>query len=262
MNNGHIILSHLGLLKVSGSDAARLLQGQVTCQVEAVSPEHAHFAALCNPQGKVISFFRLFFFQNAYYLQMSREMVAITKRALEKYAVFYKVILEDASDAFFQYGLYTSETALEKPNQQLTEDNYILLREWGEPARWILISQSKEIASEKNLNAWRCTDIANHIPTIYPDTSEKFFSHELNLTALDAISFKKGCYTGQEIIARMYYKGKPKTYLTHITLEKNSSLKRGQDFTDNLNHTATLVDYNETQKNQCAALVIMPLRNP
>ena len=161
-----------GLLKVAGPDAKKLLQGQLTCNLDDVSSTNSTLGAHCNPQGRVISLFRLFMHQNAYYLYMPKSLVATALAALKKYAVFYKVELTDASEE-----IKTLQTRLEP-----------------------------------------YADIAKGIPAIYPATSGKFLPHDLNLPNLHAVSFDKGCYTGQEIIARMHYRGTPKNHLYYAEI--------------------------------------------
>lgn len=214
-----ISLSHLGLLKVSGTGALALLQGQVTCDVKEISPTHSSLGALCNPQGRIISLFRLFIFEDAYYLQMLREMVPITFNILKKYAVFFKVELMDASDMLLQWGW------IGKNNHNYSKDTVVIpISE----SRYAVIGK-QQFTPNTTLQTWFQLDMEEHLPTIYPDTSEKFLPHELNLPQLNAISFTKGCYTGQEIIARMQYRGKLKKQLTKIRLHMNTEPKRGEE---------------------------------
>lgn len=251
-----ISLNHLGLLEIAGLDAVKLLQGQLTCQINDFTETRSGLGAHCNPQGKIISFFRLVYFQNAYYLQMPREMIPIEKKALEKYSVFYKVKLTDVSDHFFQYGYFEAVSGEwpEEPNQQLSYPDHLIIREQGLPARWIMITKNK-MSSDQNINAWRQCDITNHQPLIYPETSEQFFTHDLELTTLNAINFDKGCYTGQEIIARMHYRGKPKTRLYQAMLSSSISIKRGQELIDT-QHRAIIADFYQDNNNQYQVLIV------
>lgn len=247
-------LTHLGLLKISGPDAAKFLQGQLTCQVNDITESCSTLGAHCNPQGKVISLFRIFFYQNSYFLQLPREMVDVAKQALAKYAVFFKVLLTDVSDQFFQYGLIS--------DKQMTESDQIMIQENGSPSRWIMMSQTESFFQfEKiSLEQWRAIDLNNKQPNIYPETSEKFFTHELELTRLNAINFNKGCYTGQEIIARMHYRGKIKTQLISAKIQAvNISLQRGQDLINDHQEYATLVDFCMLDKNEYQLLIIVPI---
>src|SRR5580700_4254691 len=91
-------LTNFGLLKITGSDAAKFLQGQLTCDLEKITPGQFSLAAHCNPKGRVITLFYLCNYLANYYLFMQRNMVSVSMNALKKYAVFFKVTLADASD--------------------------------------------------------------------------------------------------------------------------------------------------------------------
>lgn len=173
------ILSEHGLLKISGIDKLKLLQGQLTCNVESVTTQHCQLTAHCNPQGRIIFLSHLFLHENSFYMLMPRDMVTIAQGALKKYALFYKVVLADASD------------------------------EWGSTA----------LTTPANL---KLHAIHEGIPAIYPSTSGRFLPHEINLHKLNAISFDKGCYTGQEIIARMHYRGKLKKQMYLASIIQNN----------------------------------------
>jgi folate-binding protein YgfZ len=214
-------LSSYGLLQVSGADSQKLLQGQLTCDVSRISDTHSSMGAHCNAQGRIISLFYLFQFQGSYYLLLPRSMLDIALAALKKYAVFYKVTLVNASDNLIIIG---------HSGKDFSPDHYataaiihtgggrrVIVAEPGViKSVWDTLAQNATVAS---LHAWKHLNISDSIPTVYPETSEKFLPHELNLDKLNAISFDKGCYTGQEIIARMHYRGKLKNhmYLTKIT---------------------------------------------
>jgi folate-binding Fe-S cluster repair protein YgfZ len=87
-----------GTLKISGPDAKTLLQGQLTYDVEKITPTHSSLSAFCNPQGRVISLFTLSIIENDYYLTMPADLIPITINKLQKYAIFYKVTLTDITD--------------------------------------------------------------------------------------------------------------------------------------------------------------------
>jgi folate-binding protein YgfZ len=152
---------------------------------------------------------------------MPRSMIDIALAALKKYAVFYKVNAVNASDSLIIIGhsgkdfltdLYTTAAII-----NVVGGRRIIAAEPGViKSVWDTLAQNSKVAS---LHAWKHLNISDSIPTVYPETSEKFLPHELNLDKLNAISFDKGCYTGQEIIARMHYRGKLKNhmYLTKIT---------------------------------------------
>jgi len=187
----------VGLLKVSGNDAKKLLQGQLTCDVNDILPSQSRLGAHCNPQGRIISLFYLFNYQDDYYLQMPREMIAIALKALKKYAIFFKVELTDASDELSIIGSSCSHLP---------------------------------------------TFLENGVAMIYPETSGVFLPHEINLPQLNGVSFNKGCYTGQEIIARMHYRGKLKNQL-HVARCDEGIFIRGNDIYNEKRVAGKIVDY-------------------
>lgn len=200
-----------GVLKISGFDAKKLLQGQVTRDVEKIMASPNAMTALCNPQGRIISLFYLAQLNDSYYLIMPRTMVAITHAALKKFAVFYKVELVDSSSEWsvlgYQGEVHAIPTLLKI---RLPDSRYLVA---SEPS---LLAEIKQPAFETlSLQTWQLVNIQHKIPAIYSATSGKILPHEINLPNLNAIDFDKGCYTGQEIIARMHYKGKLKNHM-HI----------------------------------------------
>ncbi len=124
-----MLLSKLGLVKASGPQAKALLQGQLTCNLDDITPTQSRLAAHCNPQGRIISFFRLFIFNSDYYLQMPIELVPIAMQALQKYAPFYKVQLQHITN-LAQYS--ANHLALKSlpavVNQQLTSENFLIIK--------------------------------------------------------------------------------------------------------------------------------------
>jgi folate-binding protein YgfZ len=236
--------SSLGLLGVRGMRAKELLQGQLTCHMDEVSPNHSSLAAHCNPKGRVISLFRIFLYHDIYYLLMPIEMIPIAKDALQKYAVFFKVEL--FHELTLPKIIYCTD-ALAFANapqaiDEACENNGTLIIKLSPENTYLLlgdISLTKNIPVQK---IYPSLDIKAEIPNIYPETTEKFLPHELNLPNLNAVSFNKGCYTGQEIIARMQYRGKIKTKLyrgttTHLP-QKGADIYDAQG-----NATGMIVDF-------------------
>ncbi len=220
--------SDYGLIQVSGAGAKKLLQGQLTCDMEKISTNHPSLAAHCHPQGRVISLFYVFSHADYYLLLLPNKMIDITINALKKYAPFYKVDITDASDALMCMG-YEGDRPLHDMQDYavitLPSSSRIICvgrRELIEP----LLKNASSLLSDE---AWKLRDITEGIPSIYPETSGVFLPHDLNLHQLQAIDFEKGCYTGQEIIARMHYKGKLKNHLYLANIITSSPPLPGQD---------------------------------
>lgn len=220
----NIDANRFGLLKICGPDGFKLLQGQLTCDVKQAVATQCLLAAHCNAKGRVLWLGYLFHYQDAYYIHLPQNMVALAIAALKKYALFYKVKLEDVTASYICVG---SKEALKiLPHFFKTPDG-----------RYLYICNANEtlqVSSQPMIN-WHTSNIERGIPTIYPQTSEKYLPHELNLHQIQAISFDKGCYTGQEIIARMHYRGKMKKQLFQATLVCDSEPLPGDDILKMLN---------------------------
>lgn len=214
-------LSNLGLIKIQGNDVKKFLQGQLTCDVEAITTENSSMGAHCNPQGRIISLFYLFLFDENYYLLMQSSMIPVAMSALKKYAVFFKVELSDASHEFMILGCHDINPLSTQHVARIpvASDSSRFMLAGTAAAMKMIKEQITEPSHLASPDAWTCLDIHDGIPAIYPETSAKFLPHELNLDKLNAISFDKGCYTGQEIIARMHYRGKLKNrmYITDVS---------------------------------------------
>lgn len=255
-------LSHVGLLSIQGPAAAQFLQGQLTCNIDNITENSTRLAAHCNPQGRMISLFRIFKYLDQYFLQMPREMVPIALAALKKYAVFFKVELTDATDTLKQIGYAGSNlssfftTLPKKIDEAITESDILIIKIPGLMPRYEIIGpQTKLLPNE---SSWKTLDIEANLPAIYPETSQLFLPHDINLHQLNGISFNKGCYTGQEIIARMHYRGKLKKELIQIHLTSEKEPVRGGDLYHGEKASAHIVDYCRTGYNTYELLVIAP----
>jgi folate-binding protein YgfZ len=260
-----------GFLKITGNDAKTLLQGQFTCDLEKITPTMSTLSAFCNPQGRIISLFRLFMIGSDYYLQMPNDILGITLTKLKKYAVFYKVTLTNVSDDLQTLGLTGNITATANhwPSVQhevITEEDVTIIKLSDQPTRYELIGSPAKIATlRKKLTAiatpspekhWKQININAGLPAIYAQTSEKFLPHDLQLNKLNAISFEKGCYTGQEIIARMQYLGKLKNQLFQAKATSKITPELGAPlYTESETH-GYIVDYQSTDED-CFDLLII-----
>ncbi len=233
----------LGLLRVSGMQAKNFLQGQLTCDVNAITENAPTLGAHCNPQGRIISLFYLFYWQSAYYLLMPRELITIAESALKKYALFFKVELSDVSQQFHLYGC--TDTWDERSK------NEVLLTLPVSSSRCIIMTDAMTETHAKQVDlesaaAWKYLDFCQRLPSLYPNTSQQFLPHELHLDKLNAIAFNKGCYTGQEIIARMHYRGKLKNHLYLANIASATAPQPGQTIyalhADEINASGTVVD--------------------
>jgi tRNA-modifying protein YgfZ len=230
-------LPHLGVLRFSGPDAISFLQGQLSNDTMRLTQGAAVFAAYSSPQGRVLSLIYLLPHSSGVAAIVPRELLAPTLERLRKFVVRAKVKIEDAGDSLAIWGYHGSE-ALRSAGLPLptapagyVENNGIGVARVGHDTErfWVIGAADDLARGDKSTTGgdsieariehdWRLADIRAGLPQIYAATSEAFVAQMLNLDLLDGISFTKGCYTGQEIIARTQHLGRIKRRLFRIQL--------------------------------------------
>lgn len=227
-------LSHEGVLAVRGPDASKFLQGQLTCNLNYLSDSQSSLGARCNQKGRMQSSFRILLEGDGCLLAMARELIEPQLADLKKYAVFSKAKLADESASWARFGLADAQVALSGLGLELPEedgsvaraDGLIALRVSSQRAElWMpaerVASLRQQLAAqlpEGELNQWLLGQVRAGLGQVMPETRELFIPQMLNLQAVGGVSFKKGCYTGQEIVARMQYLGKLKRRLYRLAL--------------------------------------------
>lgn len=243
MQNFLVDLNHLDLLAVKGPDSARFLQGQLTCDVNQASAGHSVYGAVCNNKGRMLSSFRLVNAGEDYYLEMQPGLLEANKANLDKYIVFFKAETEDARAIFDRLGVAgaEAETLLAQDFQPLPEQPGDISQNGGHlliklnnatdhvPSRyelWLAAGDSAAIRGKLQASLdsvphekWQLQDIRLGIYHVTQNDVEAFTPQALNYDLAGAVSFTKGCYTGQEIVARMYYRGTAKRRLYPVVLE-------------------------------------------
>jgi len=214
---------HLGVLTISGADAARLLQGQISCDINDLTETKSSLGALCNPKGRVITSFLLIKKADVFLMILPIVLLESVKKRLQMYVLRSAVSIADSSEQYCLLGLSSSILATESflHTQQL---DHVSIQFSVKQNRQLIIAEteiaiafwSEQLAigyKPENSEYWRYLDLLAGIPWLTNDTSEEFIPQMLNLDELGAISFSKGCYTGQEIVARTHYLGKAKRSL-------------------------------------------------
>ena len=210
------LLQPLGLLGISGPDTVQFLQGQLSNDVSSLSRSASARSAepappllragLHNPQGRTLALLGLVAGGPDRVLALlPRELVGVTRATLQRYVLRSKVVLSDESDAWRIYGLNGAAAFAAGSEGALCVQH--------EGARHLLIVNAAESTSALDLSpysAWHAADVAAGLPQVYAATSGQFVAQMLNLDCIAAISFTKGCYTGQEVIARAHYRGRVK----------------------------------------------------
>jgi folate-binding protein YgfZ len=231
-------LSHFGLIRVEGEDAESFLQGQLTNDLRQVTEGHSNLAGWCSAKGRMLANFRCFRRGDAYYLQTPQENLPAVIKRLGMFVLRAKVKISDASDALMRMGITGDcaepiltpfiDTLPEAVNGVTHQGPLSLIRLPGPISRYEVVGPAEaliplwETAESQAVRMgdgfWALQEIHAGIPIIYQSTSEAFVPQMTNMQLIDGVSFTKGCYVGQEVVARMQYLGKLKRrmYLARV----------------------------------------------
>lgn len=252
-------LTHLGILTVSGKDAADFLQGQTTCDIKALLDAQPVLGAYCNAKGRTISSFIIIRHQDSFQLILTHELLESVRKKLQMYVLRSDVKMTDHSDDLCISGIANiklNPQELLYPYPQL-ENSFLFI---GAPEQsrlfWLELSQQLDISLISS-SAWLGLDIQAGIPWLYTRTSEEFVPQMLNLDKLGAISFEKGCYTGQEIVARTHYLGKNKRTMYQARCATAAEISPGCSVTDNESKVRGMVVLAAVQDNITQLLVVL-----
>ncbi len=196
-----VILEDRGVVRISGDDARAFLQGMVTCDMAGISPQRAGFGALLTPQGKILFDFFIYEQAEAFLLDCPLEMAAGLAKRLSFYKLRAKIAIEDVSEAFgIEAGWDDAARHILDKTKSGWRDPRLAAMGW----RSVLPRSTVAIGTDRLYEAHR---ISLAVPDggadfIYGDT----FPHEANMDLLGGVDFSKGCYVGQEVVARMQHK--------------------------------------------------------
>ncbi len=225
-----ISLAEYGAIALHGEEQSKYLQGQVTCDVNTLEDNNLLLGAHCDAKGKVFSVFRLINRQDTHLLLQPKASIDVSLTELKKFGVFAKVTIEQTTDlAFYAVAGQNASKVLhqqfdELPNSltpvlQVGTTTIVYLA--GKLKRYLIIDETKtadKIISDFSTKVysqplWDLIEINEGFPLLAPETVSSYVPQMLNLQAIHGISFTKGCYLGQETVARMQYLGKNKRAL-------------------------------------------------
>lgn len=264
-------LSSWGAITLQGDDKKSYLQGQVTCDVVSLSPEHSTFGAHCDAKGKVWSVFRLFHHQGGFALLQPKSAIEVELRELRKYAIFSKVTIEESQECVL--GVMGSEAGnfIDSLSEQRGDVREV---EGGSAVkigsdRWVLLlvqpaadALAHAFTGEKVDEAlWTRFDIEQVLPIVEATAQNEHIPQALNLHALGGISFTKGCYTGQETVARAKYRGINKRAMCLIKGSVSApidSLELERAVGENWRGAGQLLAHHVFADQSAIALVVLP----
>lgn len=236
VNFNYAKLTRWSLVKVSGDDRIQFLQGQLTNDITQLDQNHYIHAGHCDPKGKLIAPLILFTWNEAIFYFIRQDLVEIQTAALKKYAVFSKVtiqIIENVQiESMIRKEALLKENLVDNKVLHKFNDNravysldnaHFLAFDEHHFIRINLTDDHSIQESESNVadDVWDYYFILSQYPILSMESTSQFLPQAFNLDALDGINYKKGCYCGQEMIARAHYRGINKrkliTFATHVT---------------------------------------------
>ncbi|RTZ15935.1 tRNA-modifying protein YgfZ [Vibrio aquaticus] len=265
-------LTSWGAIAITGDDKKSYLQGQVTCDVVTLDAQSSTFGAHCDAKGKVWSVFRFFHHNGGYAMFQPKSLIEKELAELKKYAIFSKVEITESSDI----ALGVMGTQAQSFIDSMTDsDDDVRPVEGGsaikiDAQRWLLlltntaaetlISSTQAVKVAESL--WTLFDIQAGTPLLNAEQQIEHIPQALNVQAVDGISFSKGCYTGQETVARAKYRGMNKRALFIVEgnaaadIEHNAELERAVG--ENWRSAGKVLASYRFSDDKALALVVLP----
>ncbi len=257
-------LAQLGILQITGDDAQNFLQNLLTNDVNLLALNQGQLSGFCNAKGRLFSVFQLIRRQDGYQIVLPKTMCTILMQRLSMYILRSKVTISDVSDTMACIGLSTSS------DNAITElalsDDYVFSYEKN-PKRALCIApteQVSELVTIFNQQQWQLTpnsiwdnlDIKSGIPAIFPETKEKFTPQQVNLDLVEGVSFTKGCYPGQEVVARLHYLGKPSRRMFYAETNTEKLPIIGDEVLTETGNIAGHIVHSQTKNSETVQLLL------
>lgn len=220
-------LSRYGLLSVTGADAREFLHAQLTNDVRNLAPERAVLAGWCSAKGRLLATFLVIPAPQGFLLQLARDIAPAVAKRLSMFILRSKVTVSDESDAWIQDGVWDMDRegpevswSASRASVRVGERRYLELQSSSEKADGPTATES----------AWILQEIQAGRPFITGATQDQFVPQMVNLEKLGGVDFQKGCYPGQEIVARAQYRGQVKRRMVQLPAPAGLELIPGQEF--------------------------------
>lgn len=229
--------NQLACIKVTGPDSVKFLQGQTSCDFTQLTHEQGLQGAVCNIKGRVIVNFYAFLQGEDILLVMGSDLVESSLKHLQKFAVFFKTQLTSAQDSFKVEYVFSQDVLLTQQDipfacEMVAPSHILASLCQAEINHYLYIRPSDEQSAvqipNKNDDLFGLSLLSGQA-LILAENTEKFIPQMLNMQHTHGVNFKKGCYTGQEIVARMQYRGNLKKHLYLLsatgTLDLSAAMK-------------------------------------
>jgi folate-binding protein YgfZ len=220
-------LSRYGLLSVTGDDAREFLHAQLTKDLRTLPADRAALAGWCSAKGRLLASFLVVPSPQGFLLQLARDLAAAVAKRLTMFVLRAKVKVADESERWAQDGVWDMDGGAAEVSWngtiatvRVAERRYLQLGPLAE-------MQAAATAREEE---WTLQEIRAGRPLITAATQDQFVPQMVNLEKLGAVDFQKGCYPGQEIVARAQYRGQVKRRMVQVRAPAGSDLRPGQEF--------------------------------
>lgn len=266
-------LTSFGCLKISGPDVKNFMQNQVTCDINKTSESQLSLTAYCNDKGRISASGYIFMKEDAFYFLTPKSLIANTQQKFKQYGIFSNIATEYLSeiDIIACIGepkgikvpsennliLNVSENVhvacINKQSQQ-----YIIFgeREFITPVQEKL-AKTRGINLSLDLYQWEQANIDTGIIHIYPETLDKLTPHMANYHLNNAVCFNKGCFLGQEVIARTQHRGRSKRKLYYVSFDDNTHVNVGDMIYTDCDEQAGIVVSQSSNKDKTNMLVVL-----
>ncbi len=209
------VLSQFALLQIDGPDSEKFLQGQLTCDMQSVTSEQWQAGACCDAKGRMIANFIAARSNTGFVLRLPSSQAEVLMNHLKKYAVFFKATMSVSENVRIIGELNTASGDRSMSQGDIRQLN------WpdGRCEYWVPDELTGDYLSNQPLvseSAWHAADVRSGWLWVQPSSSAAWIPQYCDWQAHDGISFSKGCYTGQEVVARLQYLGKSKRHLYQV----------------------------------------------
>jgi tRNA-modifying protein YgfZ len=237
-------LNRYGLLAVTGADARAFLHAQLTKDIEKLAPDRSALAGWCTAKGRLLATMLVIPSPDGFLLHLARDLAPLVTKRLSMFILRSKVKIADESDAWTQYGLWDADLNV----AGVAWDGGTAAVRVGD-RRFLKLGRNAAQDCQGSEEAWTLQEIRAGRPWISAATQDQFVPQMVNLELIGGVDFQKGCYPGQEIVARAQYRGEVKRRMVQIKVPDGAALKPGQEF-----NGGTVVDSTAGE-----ALAVMPV---
>ena len=215
-------LEHYGLLHAAGADARAFLHAQLTNDLQNLPPGRARYAGWCSAKGRLLATFLVVPHADGFLLQLSRDLVPVVLKRLSMFILRSKVKLTDASGQWAQYGVWDPDAGEALAVSE--RDGAIAIG--IDAGRRLVLAPEGHLTADAPAGEWMLAEVRAGRPLIGQPTQDQFVPQMVNLELAGGVDFRKGCYPGQEVVARAQYRGAVKRRMYRL---RGAAMTPGQE---------------------------------